>query len=227
MGYIKMENTQIRSFGRIKGRKLSNNKINTLDNILPIYQVENNKEYLSQLISIEDNIFFYICFGYGEHTAHQAKLNTKTKIIACETYINGILSLISKIKEEKLENIKLYNGDARLLLENMPDHSIDKIFILFPDPWPKKKQNKRRIINSNFIDLVKLKLKNDGILFFASDILNYVEWTIDFTKNKLQPLFNNIEDCKKEPEWWIKTRYQQKAIKEGRDSYFLEFKNIN
>ena len=109
----------------------------------------------------------------------------------------------------------------------MPDHSIDKIFILFPDPWPKKKQNKRRIINSNFIDLVKLKLKNGGILFFASDILNYVEWTIDFAKDKLQPLFNNIEDCKKEPEWWIKTRYQQKAIKEGRESYFLKFKNIN
>lgn len=227
MGYIKMENTQIRSFGRIKGRKLSNNKINTLDNILPIYQVENNKEYLSKLINKEDNIFFEIGFGYGEHTTHQAKLNPKTKIIACETYINGVLSLISKIKEEKIENVKLYNGDARLLLENMPDHSIDKIFILFPDPWPKKKQNKRRIINSEFIDLVKLKLKNDGILFFASDILNYVEWTIDFTKDKLQPLFNNIEDCKKEPEWWIKTRYQQKAIRERRESYFLEFKNIN
>ena len=167
MGYIKMENTQIRSFGRIKGRKLSDNKINTLDTILPIYQVENNKEYLSKLINKEDNIFFEIGFGYGEHTAHQAKLNTKTKIIACETYINGVLSLISKIKDEKIDNIKLYNGDARLLLENMPDHSIDKIFILFPDPWSKKKQNKRRIINSDFINLVKLKLKNGGILFLA------------------------------------------------------------
>lgn len=221
-----MENTKIRSFGRIKGRKLSDNKINTLDNILPLYQVENNKEYLETLCNNNSGIFFEIGFGYGEHTAHQAKLNPQATIIACETYVNGVLSLISKMQTEKIENIKLHNGDARLLLENMPNHSIDKIFILFPDPWPKKKQNKRRIINDEFIELVKLKLKIGGTLFFASDILNYVEWTIEHINSKLKPMFNDLESCKKEPQWWVITRYQQKAIKEGRESYFLEFQNI-
>ena len=226
MGYImEIDNNQqkIRSFGRIKSRKLTENKINVLDNILPLYQLK--EEEINNIFNTKNITFFEIGFGYGEHTVHQAKLNPQANIIACETYINGVLSIISKIEKEKINNIKIFNGDARLLLEKIPDHSIDKIFILFPDPWPKKKQNKRRIINGEFIDLVRKKLKIGGILFFASDIINYVEWTFNYTSGKLQPLFNSLEDCKKEPKWWIKTRYQEKAIKEGRESYFLEFQN--
>lgn len=227
MGYImEIDNNQqkIRSFGRIKSRKLTENKINVLDNILPSYQLK--EEEINNIFNTKNITFFEIGFGYGEHTVHQAKLNPQVNIIACETYINGVLSIISKIEKEKINNIKIFNGDARLLLEKIPDHSIDKIFILFPDPWPKKKQNKRRIINGEFIDLVRKKLKIGGILFFASDISNYVEWTFNYASGKLQPLFNSIKDCKKEPEWWIKTRYQEKAIKEERESYFLEFQNI-
>ncbi len=112
-----------------------------------------------------------------------------------------------------------------MLLEKLPNNSLDKIFILFPDPWPKKKQNKRRIISEDFIEIVKTKLKNGGILFFASDILNYIEWTNEIVSTILKPLFDNIENCKKEPVWWIKTRYQEKAILENRESYFLEFAN--
>lgn len=226
MGYImEIDNNQqkIRSFGRIKSRKLTENKINVLDNILPLYRLK--EEEINNIFNTKNITFFEIGFGYGEHTVHQAKLNPQANIIACETYINGVLSIISKIEKEKINNIKIFNGDARLLLEKIPDHSIDKIFILFPDPWPKKKQNKRRIINGEFIDLVRKKLKIGGILFFASDISNYVEWTFNYASGKLQPLFNSLENCKKEPEWWIKTRYQEKAIKEGRESYFLEFQN--
>lgn len=222
---MEIDNNQqkIRSFGRIKSRKLTENKINVLDNILPSYQLK--EEEINNIFNTKNITFFEIGFGYGEHTVHQAKLNPQVNIIACETYINGVLSIISKIEKEKISNIKIFNSDARLLLEKIPDHSIDKIFILFPDPWPKKKQNKRRIINGEFIDLVRKKLKIGGILFFASDISNYVEWTFNYASGKLQPLFNSIKDCKKEPEWWIKTRYQEKAIKEGRESYFLEFQN--
>ena len=226
MGYImKIDKNQqkIRSFGRIKSRKLTENKINVLDNVLPLYQLK--EEEINNIFDTKNTIFFEIGFGYGEHTVHQAKLNPQVNIVACETYINGVLSIISKIEKEKINNIKIFNGDTRLLLEKIPNHSIDKIFILFPDPWPKKKQNKRRIINEEFINLVKEKLKIGGILFFASDISNYVEWTFNYASSRLKPLFNNLEDCKKEPEWWIKTRYQEKAIKEGRESYFLEFQN--
>lgn len=221
-------NRKIRSFGRIKSRKLKNSKIEKLENVLPRYKIEvSDEDKIINLPDKYDKLYFEIGFGYGEHTAHQALLKKDYGIIACETYVNGVLSLINKIEENKIENIRIYNNDARILLEKMPNHSIDKMFILFPDPWPKKKQNKRRIINDEFIDLIRKKLKIGGVLFFASDILNYVEWTFDFAKDKMEPMFDNIENCKKEPEWWIRTRYQQKAINEGRESYFLEFKNIS
>ena len=218
-----IDKTQIRSFGRIRGRKLKDSKINKLDNILPKYLIKIEEDKIINLPT-NNKLLFEIGFGYGEHTLHQAKLHPDYNIIACETYINGVLSLLDKIEENKINNINIYNLDARYLLEKMPDNSIDIIYILFPDPWPKKKQNKRRIINAEFIDLVKSKLKKCGILFFASDILNYVEWTMEFVFGKLKPTFNNIEECKKEPQWWIRTRYQEKAIRENRESYFLEFR---
>lgn len=223
-----MENFKIRSFGRVRGRKLKDSKVEKIDSLLPKFEIKIQEDGgLSNLPDGYEKLYFEVGFGYGEHTAHQAMLNRDCGIIGCETYINGVLSLLDKIEENGIENIRIYNGDARLLLEKMPDHSIDKIFVLFPDPWPKKRQNKRRIINDEFLDLVKSKLKEGGVLFFASDILNYVEWTIEFAKKKFTPAFSGLEECKKEPEWWIRTRYQQKAIREGRESYFLEFKNNN
>ena len=220
-----MEEFKIRTFGRVKGRKLSQSQNNKLENLLPQFEIKVENDKILNFPTDDKKLIFEIGFGYGEQIANQAILHKDYNLIGCETYVNGVLSLLTKIEENKIENIKIFNNDARLLLEKMPDNSIDVLFVLFPDPWPKKRQNKKRIINPEFLDLVKQKIKKDGILFFASDILNYVEWTYDFAKEKFEPLFEKIEDCKNEPDWWVKTRYQQKAIKEGRESYFLKFKN--
>lgn len=197
-----------------------------MENFLPKYEILIKDDKIENLPEAYDKLLLEIGFGYGEHTIHQALLNENYGIIGCETYINGVLSLVSKIEDNNVKNLKIFNGDARELLEKLPDNSLDKVFILFPDPWPKNRQNKKRIINSEFLDLLKLKLKANGILFFASDIFDYIKWTLNFTSGKFEPIFNNLEECQKEPEWWVKTRYQEKAIKEGRVSYFLEFKNI-
>ena len=220
-----MEEFKIRTFGRVKGRKLSQSQNNKLENLLPKFEIKIENDKILNFPIDDKKLIFEIGFGYGEQIANQAILHKDYNLIGCETYVNGVLSLLTKIEENQIENIKIFNNDARLLLEKMPDNSIDVLFVLFPDPWPKKRQNKKRIINPEFLDLVKQKIKKDGILFFASDILNYVEWTYDFAKEKFEPLFEKIEDCKNEPDWWVKTRYQQKAIKEGRESYFLKFKN--
>ena len=220
-----LNNFKIRTFGRIRSRGFSETKIDKLNNVLPKYSVKINENGTVENFPSKCNkLFFEIGFGYGEHTAHQALLNKDVEIVACETYINGVLSLLDKIETNNIENIRIFNGDARLLLEKMPNNSIDKVFILFPDPWPKKRQNKKRIINDEFLNLLKQKLKDNGTLFLASDILDYVEWTLNFANGKFKKMFDNLEECKREPEWWIKTRYQTKAIKEGRESYFLEFK---
>lgn len=220
-----MEEFKIRTFGRVKGRKLSQSQNNKLKNLLPKFEIKVENDKILNFPTDDKKLIFEIGFGYGEQLVNQAILHKDCNLIGCETYVNGVLSLLTKIEENQIENIKIFNNDARLLLEKMPNNSIDVLFVLFPDPWPKKRQNKKRIINPEFLDLVKQKIKKDGILFFASDILNYVEWTYDFAKEKFEPLFEKIEDCKNEPDWWVKTRYQQKAIKEGRESYFLKFKN--
>jgi tRNA (guanine-N7-)-methyltransferase len=113
-------------------------------------------------------------------------------------------------------------------LEKLPDNSLDKLFVLFPDPWPKTKHNKRRIINEEFLQLVIAKLKQGGKFLFASDIYHYIEWTIDYVHKapELIATFSNIDECRAEPRDWIKTRFQEKATKEGRVSYFLEFEEI-
>jgi len=218
------EKFRIRSFGRIKSRKLSDNKKNTIKNILPQYQIKIEKDKIINFPTNDKKNILEIGFGSGEQITNLSIKNENFNFIGCETYINGVISLIDKIKQNDIKNIQIFNNDARILLEKIPDNSLYEIFILFPDPWPKKKQNKRRIINEEFLKLIEKKLENNGVLFFASDIFNYVEWTYDIAKNIFSPLFNDFEQCKNDPDWWVKTKYQTKAIKAGRQCYFLRFK---
>lgn len=213
----------VRSFGRINGRGTLKNEKETIENILPKYLID-----LYYNINCDQINHLEIGFGYGESVFERAKNNKNFNYIACETYIKGVLNLVNLIEKEKLENIKIFNGDARLLLENLKDKSIDMIYILFPDPWPKKRHNKRRIINEEFLELISKKLKNNGHLFFATDIKNYLEWAIEKVDDNgnFKKLFNE-ENCKNVPDWWVQTRYQSKAIKEGRECNFLEWELVN
>lgn len=211
----------IRSFGRINGRGITEETKNILENKLEQYKfvLENfNKNNINHL---------EIGFGYGESIAERAKNNKNIKYIGCEIYTKGVLNLINLMENNKTDNIQIFNGDARLLFETLPDNSLDMVFILFSDPWPKKKQRKRRIISDDFLVLLSQKIKIGGSLFFASDIENYVEWTIEKVNNNecFKKLFDN-EGMMIEPKWWVKTKYQEKAIREGRKSCFLEWKRI-
>lgn len=203
----------IRSFGRINGRgKIDINLINNIDCLID----ENYKFDKNKTNHLE------IGFGYGESLLNRAINNKDVNYIGCETYTKGVLNLYNGIKANNVNNIKIFNGDARILLNNIENETIDMIFILFPDPWPKKKQNKRRIISDNFLNLAKDKLKTNGKIFFATDIESYVEWTIEkFNNNK--NFSNNKENIKEKPDWWVITKYQEKAINEGRESNFLEY----
>lgn len=213
----------IRSFGRIKAKNITNNDNDLLKNFLPKYSIN-----IGDKLDKDKVNHLEIGFGFGESIAHRAINNQNINYIGCEAYTKGIASLLEKIKKNNINNLKIFYGDARILIESLEDKSLDKIFILFPDPWPKKKHNKRRIINEEFLALMSKKLKNNGELFFASDIINYVEWTtekIDITK-LFTKKFNSLDECLKEPNWWIETRYQSKAKEQNRSSYFLEFVNM-
>ena len=237
MATLNIDNRKnIRSFGRVAGRGVLKNYGEYIENVLPqfCFNLKQNEifDINKDLFNSNGNkVYFEIGTGYGESIAERAKNTPNVNFIACETYIKGVINLIEYIKTYGLNNIRIFNGDARLLLENIQDSSIDKLFVLFPDPWQKTKQHKRRLINEEFLMLIHKKIKATGSFFFASDIDDYIKWTLDkIDKTQLfKKTFINDGDCLKEPDWWIKTKYQQKALQEGRICRFCEFekKTVN
>jgi tRNA (guanine-N(7)-)-methyltransferase len=153
------------------------------------------------------NIALEIGFGDGQHILKKALLNPYTLFIGCEVYLNGIASLLKGITENGISNILIYNGDARDLCNALPNNLFNEIYILFPDPWPKTKHHKRRLINSDFIALLQVKRKNNSRIVIATDHVDYARW-IDtaLCDNHIQ--YSNIK-----PEDWIETKYQKKSEK--------------
>ncbi len=217
----------IRSFGRIKSRKLSSYKQDLFDNLLPKYKFdEKDNNFIKQ-----KELFLEIGFGFGDFTFQLAKNNPDINIIAGETHINGVVNLLSKLEEEPLNNIKIFKCDIRILLEELEDNIFDKIYILFPDPWPKSKHFKRRLINDSFLDILNKKIKNSGKLIIATDHDSYKEWIMSAIIKREDFIWsaNSKDDWQNFPLDWTYTKYQNKAQKEGRTSVYLEFKirNIN
>lgn len=219
-----LDNKQnIRSFGRINGRAYGEKTNQILNNILPKYTFDTKE------IDIKKCNYLEVGFGYGESLFKRALVDVDTNYIGCEIYSKGVANLVELMEKYSIKNIKIFNGDARILLEDIPNNSLDKIFVIYPDPWPKKKQNKRRIINEKFLELVHKKLKKYGMLFFATDIADYADWTLEKINNTnlFVSNFSSLSEVKKEPLWWVKTKYQKKALNESRESYFMEFTAIN
>ena len=215
------EKRLVRSFGRIKSRKLSNHKQDLYENLLPKYLFdEGDKGFLN-----DKELVLEVGFGFGDFTFELAKNNPNNNIIAGETHINGIVNLLSKLEVEPLENLRVFKDDIRLLIEKLPENIFSKIYILFPDPWPKAKHYKRRLINKEFVDLISSKMKKGGKLIIATDHDSYKEWIMSVMVDRGD--FNweasKQEDWEKFPSDWVITKYQKKAEREGRTSVILNF----
>lgn len=210
----------IRSFGRVRSRKLGVNKIALFEDILPKYQL--NLEDFAQNNNFT-KINLEIGFGSGDFMFQNAKNNPDQLFIGSEIYINAIGKLLDKLQENPLNNLTIYQNDVRILLEKLPQNFLDQIFILFPDPWPKKRHHNRRIINHNLLQILNHITKPQGKLLIATDHPSYQEFLLDFLpKNQFFTLDANFhQNPHLEPDFWVKTKYQEKAIKEGRDSMFF------
>lgn len=222
---------KIVSFVRRKGRKLSNYKLELLNNLLPQIEISNLKDnkIINDIYANKyKNINIEIGYGSGEHLLMQSKLYQKDLFIGCEPYLHGTVKLLEKIQSHQINNIFIYQDDAISLIESLPANSIAKIFILFPDPWPKTKHHKRRIINDNNITIIKNKLRAKGLLRIATDHSDYASWIIAKI-NKYHDLswqIGNVRDWHNEPSDWIETKYQKKALA-GKNSYFFDFIKIS
>lgn len=163
-------------------------------------------------------------FGGGEHLAAQAAAHPEVGFIGSEVFVNGIASLLRHVEERGLDNVRIFADDVRTLFPALPDACLDGIFVLFPDPWPKKRHAERRFIGpGNLPELARL-LRDGGELRVASDDPTYQEWAIDHLS--AHPDFASLrpsETWRTRPEGWPPTRYEAKAIAAGRPPAYLSF----
>lgn len=163
-----------------------------------------------------------IGFGGGEHLAHQAQLHPGVALTGAEAFLNGVAKLLAEIDERGLRNVRVHYGDARALLEALPDQSMERIYLLYPDPWPKERQKKRRFVSPAALGHFSRVLTDGGLFLFASDIPDYVNWTRDHVA--AHGGFAEEGDPSQPFADWTRTRYETKAIREGRAPAYLTFR---
>jgi tRNA (guanine-N7-)-methyltransferase len=216
-------------YGRTKGHALRQRQRLLVDELLPKIATpdpERGAIDLSAVFPHASRIELEIGFGGGEHLAWQAARAPETGFIGAEPFVNGVAQLLQKVDAEGLTNVRIRHGDARPLIEALPAGSLDRIYVLHPDPWPKKRHFKRRMISPWFFAEAARLLKSGGELRVASDIPDYVRWTLMHAQGAAAFAWTaaRASDWRERPEDWPQTRYEAKALREGRAPAYLVFR---
>ena len=172
-------------------------------------------------------VWLEVGFGGGEHMVHQAVANPGVGIIGAEPYINGVAMLLGKIRKAGASNIRVHPGDARDLMDVLPDGSIAKAFLLYPDPWPKKRHHRRRFVTPEHLEPLHRALAPGAEFRVATDIPDYVRQALEeVPKAGFEWLAERAEDWRRPWDDWLSTRYEQKALREGRVPHYLTFRRV-
>jgi len=224
------ERPQGRLYGRRQDKPLKPRQERLVEHLLP--QLSFDAASIAQSVADHQGpVFFEVGFGGGEHLAWQAARNPNALCFGAEPFINGVAKLLSAIDDHSLTNVRVLEGDARPCLEALPDACLDRLFLLQPDPWPKKRHHKRRMVGQDFLTEATRLLKPGGELRISSDIDDYVRWTLmhwqiferegpggfDWTAER-------ASDWREKPDDWLKTRYAAKGERAGRQVSYLIFK---
>lgn len=228
-------------FGRRKGKRLRAGQEELIRTLLPRLRVEGpptaaegagEPRLIGPLAKMFPNrperVTLEIGFGGGEHLAHQARAQPRTGFIGCEPFVNGMAKLLAVIEAEGLDNVRLFDRDATELLGLLPPGSLDTVYLLYPDPWPKRRQRKRRFVSDDMLRALARILRPGGEFRFATDIDDYAGWTL--ARVLRSPDFRwtaeRADDWRKPWAGWPGTRYEDKARREGRTSAYLTFERI-
>jgi len=180
------------------------------------------------MAGVPAQLWLEIGFGGGEHLAAQARAHPDIGFIGAEPFINGVAKLLSAISDGALQNIRICDDDARPLLDAMAENSVDRAFVLFSDPWPKRRQNKRRFIVKENLDRLARVMKDGAELRFASDHMGFVSWSLQALIE--HPCFSwnarRANDWRIPPEDWQPTRYEEKALARGERPAYLLFSRL-
>lgn len=214
-------------YGRRQGHKLHPRQQKLVDEVLPRLQPDLDAANCPQgwFQTPKTHYALEVGFGGGEHVAARAKAAPDTGFIACEPFINGVAKLLIEVSENGFENLCIHNDDARDVMAALPDACLDQAYLLYPDPWPKKRHNKRRFISAeNLAQLFRILKPGAGFLV-ASDIADYLDWTLIHMRahGGFAWQAQTASDWQSAPVGWPGTRYEAKAIREGREPGYLQF----
>ncbi len=219
----------IHSYGRRRGRPLRANRAALIDDLLPRLTIpaaapESPLDPSTLFRPAPDAVWLEIGFGGGEHLAAQAEAHPTVGFIGAEPYINGMARLLARIQERSLGNIRLWPDDIRRLLPALKPASLGRAFVLFPDPWPKARHHKRRLLAAPFLDELARVMAPNAELRFATDDPGYLDWTLE--RLAAHPSFERLgpaDDPHLRPADWPATRYEAKGLA-GHPAAFLRFR---
>lgn len=220
-------------YGRTRGRNMSDRDSYLLGDVLPQYAVpKSGDDYLNTdtplcpqtLFGNTSPLWLEIGFGGGEHLHKQATANPHVNMIGCEPFTKGVSKLLTHMQDSPAPNIKIWEHDARPLLDRLPDGCVDKLFLLFNDPWPKKRHHNRRFIPAN-LDRMARVMKSGAELRLAHDHMEYLGWMLYHTLHHPQFEWTArcADDWKIRPTDSVPTRYEEKGLRQGRTSLYLTF----
>lgn len=217
-------------FGRRHGKTIRPLQAGALAELLPEYAIDlraSPPEPLTGLFRVPVNeVRIEIGFGGGEHLLHRARNEPTTGFIGIEPFVNGMARLMKALGDSGLDNLRVYGDDATLVLDWLPAASIAGIDLLYPDPWPKKRHWKRRFVSDVNLDRFARVLRPGGVFRFASDIDSYVNWTLLHCRRHeaFEWQARSADDWRRPYPGWPGTRYEAKALREGRTPAYLAFK---
>ncbi len=219
-----------RLYGRSKGKKLRTEQNDLLDELLPQISIPNDGE-LSALSLFGDGrpMHFEIGFGGGEHLAFRADLLPDHGFVGCEPFVNGVAQALTHIRDGGLPNVRLHMGDALEALRRVPDGSLSFVYLLHPDPWPKARHAKRRMMNDGPVELIATKLKNGGEFRFGTDhpvYLRHALMVMQRQRRSFEWLCEKSGDFQNRPGGWPETRYEAKARRIGHEVWYFRYRKI-
>ncbi|WP_088345184.1 MULTISPECIES: tRNA (guanine(46)-N(7))-methyltransferase TrmB [Rhodomicrobium] len=213
-------------YGRRVGRALTDDLSRQIAERLPALRLDLSApapQPVARLFPapVED-IWLEIGFGGGEHLLYQALSHPRTGFIGCEPFLSGVAKLVRGVTESGLETVRLYDDDARHVLGWLPESSIGRAFVLFPDPWPKKRHRKRRFLGDDGLSALARVLRPGATLRFATDIADYAAMVTAAIDSRAD--FRAAPGLYADrPADWPLTRYAEKAVEAGRECRFFEF----
>ncbi|WP_435259813.1 tRNA (guanosine(46)-N7)-methyltransferase TrmB [Thioclava sp. FR2] len=219
-------------YGRVHGKTLRASQKDYLANDLEPLRLRNltreenparTKIDPSAIFETPRPVWLEIGFGGGEHLVHMAAGNPDIGLIGCEPFVNGVAMLLGKIRQANLTNLTIHPGDVRDLFDVLPDQSIEKAFLNYPDPWPKARHHRRRFVTPGYLKELARVMKPGAEFRVATDIPDYVRQTLEEVP---QAGFTLVSQTGEGEAWqdWISTRYEQKALREGRHPHYLTFR---